>query len=235
MNSAFAYVSGKIEVRQEGCFVEGRKIDCPQEGQSLLERPFLQGGVFQPSAARLDLLPPNPALEVRHDFFFLATFFLVVVALAFWGLTKSKIFGLTLAGYLRPIWPWVLLALAVVFWQYVVGVTLAGDPPWLRVSQLIWELAVAASVYQMLKTSTATYGRLFVLGVLYSLLIHGLKVTIRYFFYAQTLWYVADRLLYGSLLVMLLTVGLGFLLLFFQKRGSANAAWPRPNHPRADR
>lgn len=218
MNSAFAYVSGKIEVKKGGCFVGEQKIDCPQEGQALLERPFLQSGLVSPGASRLDLLPPNPVWDARNDVIFLPLFFLIVLGLFALYVTKVKIFGQTLAKYLRPIWYWVLLAVAVVFWQYLVGVTLPGDSLWLRISQLVWEIAVAASVYRLVKTPTANYGQFFCLGILYSFFIHGLKVSIRYFFYAQTLWYVADRFLYGSLLVMLIAAG-GCLLLFFKRRG----------------
>jgi len=89
----------------------------------------------------------------------------------------------------------------------------------IRISQWIWEICIAVSAYKLIKTANFSYGNLFFLGVLYSLIIHGLKVTVRYFFYEKTFLYLADRFLYGSLLVMMIVFIGGSMFLFFQRKG----------------
>ena len=144
----------------------------------------------------------------------------LAVALALVGLAifKIKVFGMTLAEYLRPIWYFVLVAVATVFWQYLVGVNLEGNSIQLRISLWVWEAMILVSAYKLSKIPRFSYGNVLFLGILYSLFIHGLKVSIRYFFYAKTLWYVLDRFLYGSLLVMAIAVGLGSILILIRDR-----------------
>ncbi|MEK7542804.1 MAG: hypothetical protein AAB503_00670 [Patescibacteria group bacterium] len=212
-----AYYSGTIEIHKDGCYVGGQKIECPKQGQGLLDRPFMQGGVYQQGSSGLNILPQNPAWDVRNDLAFVVIFLAIVISLLSLVIFKIKIFGKTLGEYLKPIWYFVLVAVAVVFWQYLVGVTLEGDSWQLRVSQIIWELMVGASVYKLSKMNFG-YANVFFIGVLYSIFIHGLKVSIRYFFYAKTLSYVLDRFLYGSLLVMAVTV-LGLMFVYLKKKG----------------
>lgn len=213
-----AYYSGKIEIHKDGCYVGEQKIDCPKGGQSLFERPFMQSGIYEPGSANLDILPPNPSLDVRNDLIFFSIFLTVVLGLFFAAILKVKIFGMTLAEYIKPIWYFVLVAAAAVFWQYLVGVTLEGTSLQLRISQWVWEAMILASAYKLSKIPGFSYGNMFFLGVLYSLFIHGLKVSIRYFFYAKTLWYVLDRFLYGSLLVMLIAFVLGSIFVYLKKK-----------------
>lgn len=170
------------------------------------------------SLSNLDLLPANPALDVRNDIVFIPIFLAVTLSLVLMATFKTKIFGLTLGEYIKPIWGFVLICIAVVFWQYLVGVNLKGTLIQLRISQWIWEAMVLASAYKLSKIPSFGYGNMFFLGVLYSLLIHGLKVSIRYFFYAKTLWYVLDRFLYGSLLVMAIAVGLGSVFIYLRNK-----------------
>ena len=124
----------------------------------------------------------------------------------------------TLGEYIKPIWCFIVIAIAAVLWQYLIGVTLEGNSLQLRISQWLWEAMVLASAYKLSKISDFGYKNMFFLGVLYSLIIHGLKVTIRYFFYAKTLWYALDRFLYGGLLVMLIAVGLGFAFILLRNK-----------------
>ena len=166
----------------------------------------------------LYILPQNPALDVRNDLVFFSIFFAVIFSLALTAILKTKIFGLALAEYVKPIWYFVFISVGVVIWQYLVGVNLDGNSLQLRISQWIWELAVLASAYKLSKIPKFSYHNMFFLGVLYSLFIHGLKVSIRYFFYAKTLLYVLDRFLYGSLLVMLIAAGLGSMLILLRNR-----------------
>ncbi|MDI6734082.1 MAG: hypothetical protein QMD50_01130 [Patescibacteria group bacterium] len=215
-----SYYSGKIEVQKDGCYVGGEKIDCPQGGQSLFERPFMQSGVYEPGSSNLDVLSPNPSLDVRNDLVFCLIFLAVVLGLFSAVIFKIKIFGKTLMEYLKPIWGFVLISVATVFWQYLVGVTIEDETWQLRVSQWVWEIMVLASAYKLSKIPDFKYGNMFFLGILYSLIIHGLKVSIRYFFYAKTLWYVLDRFLYGSLLVMLIAFVLGSIFVYVRKRNA---------------
>ena len=216
-----AVYSGKIEIHQDGCYVGEQKIDCPQEGQSLFARPFMQSGANQPGSSSLIILPPNSSIDVRNDPVFGAIFLAVILSLFFTAILKVKIFGLTLVEYIKPIWYFVLVAIAAVFWQYVFGVTLEGTSWQLRISQLVWEAMVLASAYKLSKIPSFSYGNMFFLAVLYSLFIHGLKISIRYAFYEKTLWYALDRFLYGSILVLAIAFVLGSIFVYLKiKRGN---------------
>lgn len=184
----------------------------------LLNQPFLKPGLVPPGGWGLRILPPNPALEIRNDPLFIAIFLAVILVLIFLAVFKIKIFGHTLGGYLKPIWYFVLVSLGVVFWQYQEGVTTVGDPLPIRISQWIWELMVGLSAYKLAKNPSFGYGNMFFLGVLYSILIHGTKVSIRYFFYGRTFWYLLDRFLYGSLIVMALAFVLGSVFVYENRR-----------------
>jgi len=166
----------------------------------------------------LDLLPPNQALEIRSDLLFSTIFVGTVLLFSLLAVFKTKILGKTLAEYLKPIWYFVLVSIFTVLWQYLFGLKIDDDLMALRISQWVWEAMVLASAYKLSKLPGFSYGNMFFLGVLYSLIIHGLKVTIRYFFYAKTLWYVADRFLYGSLLVMTFAFVLGSVFVYLEKR-----------------
>ena len=215
-----AHYSGKIEIHRDGCYVGEQKIDCPKGGQSLFERPFMQREVYAPGSSNLDILPPNPSLDIRNDLVFVSIFLAVVFGLFFVAILKAKIFGITLIEYVKPIWYFVLVAVATVFWQYLIGVTLEGTSLQLRISQWLWEAMVLASAYKLSRIPKFSYANMFFLGILYSLLIHGLKVSIRYFFYAKTLWYALDRFLYGGLLVMAIAFVLGSVFVYLKKKNA---------------
>ena len=132
---------------------------------------------------------------------------------------KVKIFGKTLAEYIRPIWYFIFISIAAAAWQYLFGLKIDDGLMSLKIGQLVWEICIAVSAYKLIKTANFSYGNLFFLAVLYSLIIHGLKVTVRYFFYEKTFLYLADRFLYGSLLVMVIVFLGGSMFLFFRRRG----------------
>lgn len=202
-----AYYSGKIETKNRDCFIGDKKVDCPQSSNAITT-----------SGDKLDLLPRISSLEKRSDPVFFAI--LLIVVLGFAGLTlfKIKIFGKTLAEYILPIWYLILISIAVVAWQYIFGLKTDGDLMFIRISQWVWEACVAVSAYKLIKTANFGYGNLFFLGVIYSVIIHGLKVSIRYLFYDKTFLYCLDRFLYGSLLVMVVAFILGSVFVFLQKR-----------------
>jgi len=203
------YYSGKIEFNKEGCFVSGQKVDCPQPPASRVTR----------AGDKLDVLPRIDSLDKRSDLVFTSIFLAVILSFGLLAIFKVKVFGKSLGEYLKPIWYFVLISVAAVFWQYLVGINLGGSSIQLRISQWVWEAIVLASAYKLSKIPNFSYRNMFFLGILYSLFIHGLKVSIRYFFYAKTLLYVLDRFLYGSLLVMAIAFVLGSVFVFLRKRG----------------
>ncbi|MEK7536633.1 MAG: hypothetical protein AAB559_02540 [Patescibacteria group bacterium] len=206
--NTLAYYSGKIETRNRDCFVGNQKIDCPQNNKA-----------FTFTGDKLDLLPQIPSLEKRSDPLFFA--FLLILILGFVALAvfKVKIFGKTLGEYIRPIWYLILISIAAVAWQYLFGLKIDDNFLSIRISQWVWEACIAISSYKLIKESNFGYGNLFFLGILYSLIIHGLKITIRYLIYGKTFLYLADRFLYGSLLVMVIVFMGGSMFLFFRRKG----------------
>lgn len=195
-----AYVSGKIETENGQCMVGSQVVECPNRS--------LSGGQTQ-SGTKLDLLPSNFIGDVRNDAVFYGILFGVVAVLAILALSKTKIFTKTLGEYLKPIWYYVVICLLVVAWQYIFGIN-EDSRLFLRISQWIWELAIALSVIQLVRKNNFGWGNIFFLSILYSIIIHGSKVTVRYLFYDKTLLYVLDRFLYGSLLVFVIIFAIGF-------------------------
>ena len=203
-----AYISGKIETKGQECFVGDQKVDCPQAGKA-----------FTVSGDKLNLMPQIPSLEKRSNPIFFTILLTVIIFFLFIAIFKIKIFGKTLGEYVKPIWYFILISLAMVAWQYLFGLKIDDNFMSIKISQWIWEICIAASAYKLIKTANFGYGNLFFLGVLYSLIIHGLKVTIRYLFYEKTFLYSIDRFLYGSLLVMVIVFIGGSMFLFFRRRG----------------
>jgi len=204
-----AYISGKIETRNRDCFVGNQKVDCPGS----------QTKTYTQTGDKLDLLPQIPSLEKRSDTLFFT--FLLVIILGFGALAvfKVKIFGKTLGEYVKPIWYLILIAILTVFWQYLFGLKIDDNLMSLKISQWIWEAMVLVSVYKLSKIPDFGYKNMFFLGILYSFFIHGLKVSIRYFFYGKSFLYVADRFLYGSLLVMIIAFILGSVFVYLRRKG----------------
>lgn len=198
-----------METNNRECFVGNQKVDCLRsDNQSLII-----------TGDKLDLLPQITTLEKRSDPLFFTLLLIVFFSLLVLALFKIKIFGKTLIEYIRPIWYFILISIAVVLWQYLFGLKINDNLMALRISQWIWEICVAASAYKLIKTANFGYGNLLFLGIIYSLIIHGLKVSIRYLFYDKTLLYVVDRFLYGSLLVMAIVFVAGSILVFLRRRG----------------
>jgi len=203
-----SYYSGKIETKNRECFVGNQKVNCPQSGKS-----------FTTAGDKLDLLPQISSLESRSDPIFFGILFVTIIFFSVLAVFKIKIFGKTLGEYIRPIWYLILISIAAVAWQYLFGLKIDDGLMSLKISQLVWEFCIAVSAYKLIKTANFGYGNLFFLGILYSLIIHSLKISIRYFFYAKTFLYLLDRFLYGSLLVMLIVFVGGSMILFFRRKG----------------
>ncbi|OGK25443.1 hypothetical protein A3A46_00690 [Candidatus Roizmanbacteria bacterium RIFCSPLOWO2_01_FULL_37_13] len=202
-----AYYSGKIETKNRECFVGNQKVDCPQTGKA-----------FTTAGDKLDLLPQIPSLEKRSDPVVFIILLAIIVFFSVLSIFRIKIFGKTLGEYIKPIWYLILISIATVAWQYLFGLKIDDGLISIRISQLVWEICIAVSAYKLIKTADFGYGNLFFLGVLYSLVIHGLKATVRYLFYEKTFLYLADRFLYGSLLVMVTVFIGGSMFLFFRQK-----------------
>ncbi|MFH0713778.1 MAG: hypothetical protein V1644_02820 [Candidatus Micrarchaeota archaeon] len=130
-----------------------------------------------------------------------------------------KLFGKTLKQYLEPIKYYALGCVLIVIFQYTVALPLDNQFPFiLKLTQIFWQLLVALSVWKLFKDYNFSTVQLLILGIFYSFLIHGLKISIRYLFYNRTGWYLADRFLYGSFLVLLIVVPLAFLLPYLKKK-----------------
>jgi len=204
---SLVYISGKIGTKNRECFVGDQKVDCPQTGRTLTT-----------VGDKLNLLPQIPSLEKRSDPIFFTILLSIIVFFSAIGIFKTKIFGKTLEEYIKPIWYLILISICIVAWQYLFGLKIDDNLMSIRISQWVWEICVAISAYKLIKGSNFSYGNLFFLGVLYSFIIHGLKVIIRYIFYEKTFLYLADRFIYGSLLVMVIAFVLGSVLLYFRKK-----------------
>ena len=204
-----AFYSGKIETKNRECFVGDQKVDCPGSQT----KRYTQAG------DKLDLLPLIPSLEKRSDTVFFTLLLIVILVFSALAAFKIKIFGRTLGEYVKPIWYFILVSIAAVAWQYLFGLKIDDGLLSIRISQWVWEICIAFSAYKLINNSNFGYGNLFFLGILYSLIIHGLKVTVRYTLYEKTFLYLADRFLYGSLLVMLIVFAGGSMLFYFRRKG----------------
>ena len=130
-----------------------------------------------------------------------------------------KIFNKELREYVEPIKYYILGAVLVVISQYAVALPLENQYPYLlNITQALWALMVVLSCIKLVKEHDFKFWNLFVLGMLYSVIIHGLKVTIRYVFYGRDIAYAIDRFTYGSSLVMIIAIGMGMALPHFKKK-----------------
>lgn len=204
-----SYYSGKIETKNRNCYVGNQKVDCLQS----------QTKNYTQTGDKLDILPSCKALDKRSDLIFTFIFLAVVLSLFLLDALKVRIFGKTLWEYIKPIWYFVLISILIVFWQYLFGLKIDDNLMAIRISQWTWELVILVSAYKLSKIPDFSYGNMFFLGALYSVIIHGLKAVIRYYFYNKTLLYALDRFLYGSLLVMAIVFVLGSVFVYLKKKG----------------
>jgi len=201
-----------INGQNEKCFVGDKEVPCPNEKQgSHME----QQTVFWERR----LLPEGFMKDGRNDMVFFSLLFGVIILILALLILKVKIFSKTLVEYIKPIWFYILGAILVVFSQYLIVIPFNDSFPYLmNISQALWALMVALSVMKLSKEDGFSLGNAFFLGIIYSVIIHGVKVTIRYLFYQKTLFYVVDRFAYGSLLVMFIVVILGPLFVFLKNK-----------------
>ncbi len=132
-----------------------------------------------------------------------------------------ELFGKTLQEYILPIKFYVICSVLIVISQYAIALPLSDKYPFLlKLTQGIWMLMVALSAIKLiLKYGDFGMKNVIALGVMYSIIIHGLKVSIRYVFYGKDLPYMIDRLAYGSFLVMAVAIFVGAVFIWARKEG----------------
>ena len=133
-----------------------------------------------------------------------------------------KIFGKTLKEYVQAIWYYLAGAILVVISQYYVAVPLSDRLPFiLNLTQALWALMVALSVIKLTVLYDFNFKNVLFLGVLYSIIIHGLKAFVfRVFLFpysdptiGQYVLHLLNRFLYGSFLVMVIVIILGLMFI----------------------
>ena len=132
-----------------------------------------------------------------------------------------NIFGKTLKDYIWPIKFYILTVVLVVISQYFVAVPLADRFPFiLNLTQALWAIMVALSVIKLILYYTFNIKNVLFLGVLYSIIIHGLKAFVfRMFLFpysgtsTEVFGKIISKFLYGSFLVMVIVIFLGFIFI----------------------
>ena len=135
-----------------------------------------------------------------------------------------KIFGKTLKEYIQPIWYYIIGAVLVVILQYYVALFLVekyGYSFVLNLTQALWALMVALSVVKLTVLYNFNFKNILFLGVLYSIIIHGLKAFVFRVFlfpysdptFGQYILHLLNRFFYGSSLVMTIVIILGVLFI----------------------
>ncbi|MFH1638625.1 MAG: hypothetical protein ABIB71_09425 [Candidatus Woesearchaeota archaeon] len=136
---------------------------------------------------------------------YLAAYFALFFVAAYL-LRDRKVFGRSLREYLWPIWVYLLLAMFGVAWQYV------GFFRGPSIGQALWAAMVALSIAVLLRKHAFKAKNVLFLAVLYSLMLHGAKCSLRYIVYGRydmhfkTLAYIGSRFSYGAALVFFAAV-----------------------------
>ena len=137
-----------------------------------------------------------------------------------------EIFGKTLKEYLWPVKYYVLVSVLVVVSQYYVAAPLSDRYPFLlNLTQALWVLMVALAVMELVKKHDFNMKNVIVAGILFSIIIHGLKA---FFFRAFLFPYsipteqvpaqLIGKFLYGSSLVMATAIIIGAVFIYAKKK-----------------
>ena len=135
-----------------------------------------------------------------------------------------KVFGKSLYEYLWPVKWYVIASVIVVIFQYEGMIAQMGyDPLVARITQWLWEIFVAAAAFTLVWKHKFGPKQIFFTGILFSVIIHGLKAFVfRVFFFPYPPetwpWQHIDKFLYGSAIVMAVTLGAG-LFTYYYKHG----------------
>jgi len=139
-----------------------------------------------------------------------------------------KILGKTLKEYIWPIKFYILASILIVVSQYYIGLPLREQYPLiLRITQGLWAAMVALSVLTLVRMyKDFDMKNVIVLGVFYSIIIHGLKAFVfRVFLFPyehipsdQIFMYLINKFLYGSFLVMGISVITGIIFIYLRNK-----------------
>ncbi len=240
--------SAAVFAQQDKCYVEDNEVPCPDDKPNEIPNVDNKGIVNEIGnkdnnnqignkdigdswRGDLDVLPDTPDKYKQNNGIFLTLFVITILLFAALLFFKTKIFSKTLPEYIFPIKYYILIAMLTAITQYlIIGLPLpylnkvimlpflSEYSVVLRLTQALWALMVALSVWQLVKEHDFNFRQIFFVGILYSIAIHGLKISIRYFFYDRPFYYLADRFLYGSLLVMVIVIPLGLLFVYLKKK-----------------
>ncbi|MBU4070204.1 MAG: hypothetical protein KJ646_04445 [Nanoarchaeota archaeon] len=139
-----------------------------------------------------------------------------------------KILGKTLKEYIWPIKFYILASILIVVSQYYIGLPLQEQYPIiLRITQGLWATMVALSVLTLIRMyKDFDMKNVIVLGIFYSIIIHGLKAFVfRVFLFPyehipsdKILMYLINKFLYGSFLVMVVVVIIGIIFIYLRNK-----------------
>ncbi len=143
-----------------------------------------------------------------------------------------KIFGKTIKEYVWPIKFYILLSILIVISQYYIGLPLKEKYPFfLNITQGLWAAMVALSVLTLVRLyKDFNMKNIIVLGIFYSVIIHGLKAFVfRVFLFPyenipldERFAHIINRFLYGSFLVMVVAIGIGIIFLYLRRKNKLN-------------
>ncbi len=197
----------------EKCYIGEKEVPCP--GSNTINQ-----GTNVDRDWQRDLLPENFMPDERNDPLFISFFIIVLMSVIGLAFLKIKIFDKTLAEYVKPIWGYLLGAFIVASSQYLVlemNLIMSQFSLLLRLSQGLWALLVGLGIAKLVTKENFNLKQILFAGLLFNIAIMMTKVSIRYFFYGRSIFYVVDRLLYGTILVMFVTLFVGGLLLFLKR------------------
>jgi len=195
--------------------------NCPED--------CIQEENIEPTEAETSYIPlsdtyilPESLQKDYGDMVFIIPFITVIIVFVILWISKATIAGKTLKDYLWPIKHYIIGAVLVVISQYIIALPLSSRYPLiLNFTQALWILMVIFSLIKLIKTNDKfTVINAVILGILYSFIIHGLKISIRYFFYDRPVWYLMDRFLYGAFLVMITVLIIGPIFIYLKKKGA---------------
>ncbi len=129
-------------------------------------------------------------------------------------------FGKTLKEYLLPVKFHILGMVLIVISQYAIALPLLESSPLIvNMTQWLWEILVALALFKLIRTySDFNIKNIMFSGIIFAIIIHGLKVSIRFVFYGRDFPYLADRFVYGTILVMAVTTAVAMLFYFKKKK-----------------
>ena len=132
-----------------------------------------------------------------------------------------KVFKKTLKEYIWPIKFYIIISILIVISQYYIALPLSKNYPFiLNLTQALWAIMVALSVIKLTLYYNFNIKNVLFLGILYSIVIHGLKAFVfRVFLFpysgtsTEVLGKIINKFLYGSFLVMVIVIILGLIFI----------------------